>query len=333
MIASKRLLWVVPLLVVVAIVMAGCGASPTQVAEQDGGFLLALPRITIDVDGNGSPSVAGLSPAQIKAMTFGQVDLSGLQFPKEYVDWFTTTNLQNVELVHKDDGMFMFVNGMAMPHVGWSGDSLARVSDVASSLGLLDARTARLLKILLPFAERLGVDVALRFPVKEGNDAIPLRDPSAPIPVAAASTEEPMAQIHADVTYDDSGVPSILAVSTRDLEEAFGVSMRQMELAPSVLDTLKASNIQHITIESQPDGLHVFVNGDELPSFVWGDDYLKNAADLYGKLYDPNIYGSQYQTIQQAMSVMLPMLNNLDAKVVLKFPTAEGAEEIPLPTP
>ncbi len=333
MIASKRLFWVVPLLVVVAIVLAACGSSPTQVAQQEGGFLLALPRITIDVDENGSPSVAGLSPAQIKAMTFGQVDLSGLQFPKEYVDWFTTAGLQNVELVHKDDGMYLFANGMAMPHIGWSGESLSRVSDVASSLGLLDARTARLLNILIPFAERLGIDIAIRFPVKEGTEALPLRDPSAPIAAAATEEEEPMAQIHADVTYDANGVPSILAVSTRDLEEAFGMNMRQVELAPSVLDTLQASNIQHMTIMSQPDGLHVFVNGDQLPGFVWSDDYLNNAADLYGQLYNPGIYGSQYQTMQEAMAVILPMLNNLDAQVVLRFPVAEGAEEIPVPAP
>lgn len=333
MIASKRLFFVVPLLLVVAIILAACGSSPTQVAEQEGGFLLALPRITIDVDATGTPSIAGLSPEQVKAMTFGQVDLTGMKFPKEYVDWFTTAGLQNIELVHKDDGMFVFVNGNAMPHVGWSGESLSRVSDVASSLGLLDARTARLIKIMIPFAQRLGIDVAVRFPVKEGTDALPLRDTSAPIAAAVNEAEEPMAQVHADVTYDDSGVPSILAVSTRDLEEAFGMSMRQVELAPSVLDTLKAANVQHMTIMSQPDGLHIFVNGDALPSFVWGDDYLTNAANLYGQLYNPEIYGSQYQTMQQAMAVILPMLNNLDAQVVLRFPKAEDADEIPLPTP
>ncbi len=333
MIASKRLLWVVPLLLVVAMVLAACGSSPTQVAQQEGGFLLALPRITVDVDAEGNPSIAGLSPAQIKAMTFGQVDLTGMKFPKEYVDWFTTTDLQNVELVHKDDGMFIFVNGMAMPHIGWTGDSLARVSEVAGSLGLLNDQTSRLLKILIPFAERLGLDVAIRFPVQEGAEALPLRDLNAPIAAAAAEEEEPMAQVYADVSYDDNGVPSLLAVSTRDLEEAFGMSMRQVELAPSVLDTLKASNVQHITIMSQPDGLHIFVNGDALPSFVWGEDYLKNAADLYGQLYNPEIYGSQYQTLKDAVSVILPMLNNLDARVVLKFPVAAGAEEIPVPTP
>lgn len=331
MIASKRLFWVVPLLVVVALVMTACGSTPTQVAQQEGGFLLALPRITIDVDSEGNPSVAGLSPAQIKAMTFGQLDLTGMKFPKEYVDWFTTTGLQNIELVHKDDGMYVFANGMAMPHIGWTGESLARVSEVAGSLGLLNAQTARLLKILIPFAERLGIDVAIRFPVKEGGEALPLRDLNAPIAAAVNETKDPMAQIHAEVTYDDNGVPSILAVSTRDLEEAFGMNMRQVELAPSVLDTLKASNVQHLTISSQPDGLHIFVNGDQLPSLVWGDDYLKNAADLYGQLYDPSIYGSQYQTMEQAMAVILPMLNNLDAQVVMKFPKAEGADDIPLP--
>lgn len=331
MIASKRLLWVVPLLLVVAMVLAACGSSPTQVAQQEGGFLLALPRITIDVDSEGNPSVAGLSPQLIQSNT--GLDMTAMKFPKELVAWYTTAGLQNIELVHKDDGMFIFVNGMAMPHVGWTGESLARVSDVAGSLGLLNDQTSRLLKILIPFAERLGLDVAIRFPVQEGAEALPLRDLNAPIAAAAAEEEDPMAQVYADVSYDDNGVPSLLAVSTRDLEEAFGMSMRQVELAPSVLDTLKASNVQHITIMSQPDGLHIFVNGDALPSFVWGEDYLKNAADLYGQMYNPEIYGSQWQSLNDAVSVILPMLNNLDARVVLKFPVAPGAEEIPVPAP
>ncbi len=325
--AAKVLFWLTPLLVL-AMLLAGCGASPTQVAQQDGGFLLALPRLTVDIDSQGKPSMAGLSPEQLKSLSFGQLDLTGFQLPKEYVAWFTATGLQHIELVHRDDGIHIFANGKAMPHVGWSAESLAKTSEMASALGLLDQRTAKLLKVFIPFAQRLGLDIALTFPLKEGAEAMPLRDPKAPV-AAVAEAAEPMAQMKAHVTYDDNGVPSILSVSTRDLEEAFGVSMRQVEMPPAFLAQMQASNIQHISVRATPAGLMLYVNGDALPSFVWNDEYLNNAADLYGQLYYTDAYGP----LRNAMKVILPMLDKVDGEVVLKFPTAAGAEEIPLPQP
>jgi hypothetical protein len=329
MITSKRLFWLMPLLLMAVLLLAACGDAPTQVAEQEGGFLLALPRVTIDVNEEGVPSVAGLSPDMLKAITFGQVDLSGVRIPQEYIDWFSRTNMQHVELVHKDDGLFFFVNGLPMPHVGWSGDSLSSMSETAGALGLLDERTAKLLSIFLPFAQRMGIDIAVRFPRAAGAEEIALRDPKVPIPEAPSGDEAAMAKIRAQLKYDDKGVPSILSVSTREMQQAFGLDMRSMELPAESVAMMTDRGIQHVTVRSLPNGLFVGVNDAELPGFVWSDEFLGNASELYGQLY----YTAEYEQVRQAVAQLLPLLNRVDAEVVLLFPVEDGANAIPIPNP
>lgn len=326
MITSGRIA-VFTVLLVMGLILVGCGTVPTRVAEQEGGFVLALPRITIDVDSEGMPTIAGLTMQQIKTLTFGQVDLTGLRFPQEWVNGFTANNLQHIELVHEADGIHLFANGKPMPHIGWTAQSLAKVGDIAAGLGFLDARTAGILRILVPFAQRTGLDIAIRFPLREGAEPIPLHDPNAP--ASAMVAEEPMAQVRAHVTYDENGIPSILSISTRDLESSLGLNLRALELNPALLETMKNAGIQHITVRSTANGLFLWVNQDPLPGLIWSDDYLKNVAELYGQLYST----ADYAAIREAVSMILPVINNIDAEIVLKFPKAPGAADIPLPTP
>ena len=326
MIPSGRIA-VLTALLVIGLVLVGCGTVPTRVAEEQGGFVLALPRITIDVDSEGMPTIAGLTMQQIKTLTFNQVDLTGLRFPKEWVNGFTANNLQHIELVHEADGIHIFANGKPMPHIGWTAQSLARVSEVATGLGFLDPRTANVLRILVPFAQRTGLDIAIRFPLREGAESIPLHDPKAAAGTMVA--EEPMAQIRAHITYDENGIPSILSVSTRDLESSLGLNLRALEMNPALLETMKSAGIQHITVRSTSNGLFLWVNQDPLPGLIWNDDYLKNVSELYSQLYPTEAFAAT----RQAVTMVLPIINNIDAEIVLKFPKAPGAADIPLPTP
>ncbi len=326
MIRSGRLM-ALTIFLVLGIILVGCGTVPTRVAEKEGGFVLALPRITIDVDSEGMPTLAGLTMQQIKTLTLNQVDLTGLRFPKDWVNGFTANNLQHIELVHEADGIHLFANGKPMPHIGWTAQSLAKVSDVAAGLGFLDARTASVLRILIPFAQRTGLDIAIRFPLREGAEPIPLRDPNAP--ASAMVEEEPMAQIRAHITYDENGIPSILSVSTRDLESSLGLNLRALEMNPALLETMKNAGIQHITVRSTANGLFLWVNRDPLPGLIWSDDYLKNVTELYSQLYPTEAFAAT----REAVTMLLPIINNIDAEIVLKFPKAPGTADIPLPTP
>ncbi|MCO6452973.1 MAG: hypothetical protein J5I90_19470 [Caldilineales bacterium] len=323
----NRIIWLVPLLVML-VLLGACGGEATPVETQpDDGFVLSLPRLVIDVDSAGTPSIAGLDPETLKAVTFGQLDLTGFQVPTEYVDWFTAADMQHLELVHSSDGIHAFVNGTPMPYVGWTGDSLGSVGDVASTLGFINEPTARIVKLLIPFVQRLGVDVAVRFPRTPDAPEIALRDPEAPLAAPASEEAGPtiaLAKVH--MNFDENGVPSVLSVSTRDLESALGVSMRQAELPPATIQQMMDAGIQHLTLRMLPNGMYIWVNDNPLPNVVWSDQYLQNASDVYGQLY----YTPAYETVRTAVASLLPFINNIDGEVVLMFPHP-GVDAIPIP--
>jgi hypothetical protein len=99
-----------------------------------------------------------------------------------------------------------------------------------------------------------------------------------------------------------------------------------LELPPETVKWMQDHNIQHVVLRSTPEGIVVLFNGKQLPNLVWNDEYLKNGADLYSQLYmlDDNV--------RQSLEALVPAVSKADAEVTLMFPTAPGAEPIPVPT-
>ena len=89
--------WV--LLLVLVLLLAGCGkpVTPPEPSTTPGGevFQVALPRIVIDVDKDGNPSVLGLGPAVLKGMG---VDLAGMQVPVSTVDTGTCIPARSIPI-------------------------------------------------------------------------------------------------------------------------------------------------------------------------------------------------------------------------------------------
>ena len=217
----KKSVWV--LLLVATLVLAACGPAmkPATGPETDTGevFMIALPRIVINFDADGNPSVLGLNLADVGKYT--GMSMAGFQLNKFYIDWMTAANVQHVELRQTGNGIVLFVNGKAMPHIGWSDASLQQATDLA---GLFNVQNTEMIRKFLPIVRRLGIDVVLTFPRAEGVAEIPLIDPEAAVnTVAQASTEPASAVVQFEVKYDENGVPGILGITAADLA-AMGIS-------------------------------------------------------------------------------------------------------------
>ena len=331
MFVSKRIHLLTSLLLL-AFVLVSCGDKPTDVAEQEGGFMLALPRINIDVDPEGVPSVAGISPETLEKVSMGMLDLKDFRLPKNYVDWFTSANVQHMELVHTNDGLYVFVNGNPMPHLAWSGDSLSSAADLAADLDQLNPYMAKVLKLLIPFIQRTGIDVGMNFPLQPGADPIPMRDSDAPLKSEASEPESSLALVRVHVAYDDEGVPSVLAISSKDVEEALGYSLRQVQLEPDFIAKMEDAGIQHITMHTTPDGLMLWSNDTALPYLAWSDNNLRNSATLIDDMV-AQYNQPEWDAVREAVNLMLPMLDNINGEIVLLFPVPEGVESLPIPQP
>jgi len=317
----------------VALLLSACSNNrATEVGDPNSDFYLALPRIELSVDANGVPSLANVDPRFITMVTGGALNLSAYALPKEYVDWLTSAGVQHLEIVHKGDGLFIFVNNKPLPHIGWSGESIATVGDTTADIGqkygMFDERVAKTVKLLVPFVRRMGVDIALRLPLAQGATPLELRPAGGQIDAVTASTSAPLAQARLVVTYDNAGVPSVAGLSSTDIEALVpGMSMAQLQLPPDMIRTMTELGIQHIVLKTDQSGILLGVNDKPLPSIVWNDEYLKNGAELFTAL---NTY-PEYAGVNDLVTTLLPSVKDANIELALRFPLAPGAQKLGSP--
>ncbi|HHB90980.1 MAG TPA: hypothetical protein ENK60_06690 [Anaerolineae bacterium] len=309
----KRLLFLVLILSLFGSVLAACGGEPVPVKDTEADFVLALPRLVVDIDENGVPTVAGLSPELLALLG---VDVKQFAMDPRVVTWFTQANIQHIELVQKDDGIYVFVNGVLMPHLGWNSNELENMTDAMAKLGVIKPEFQTIIRFLVPFIQHTGLNVVLRFPKQPTVEEIPLRDVDEPIEMVVASSEEPMAILKARVVFDETGAPSILGLSTRDLADAGLAGLRNVGLTQETLQKMKEAGIQKITIQTTPNGLIFWINDEQLPYVVWNDEYLNRAADLYAQLY----FTPQYELQRELVKTILPALARIEGEITLEFP-------------
>lgn len=323
---KQKVRWPFILLVVLAIfVLSACGTSPTEISAPSPDFLISLPRVAIDIDANGVPSILGFNTDQLYTYTLGQVDLRWMRMDPALVEWFTNTDLQHIELLQKEDGLYIFTNGQALPHVAWDQQSLQSIGDL---IGDYYPQMQEFLIKFLPFLQRMGWDVVLKFPVAAGATEIPLRDLNQPLAVAAIAQSQPSGiQLKITVTYDEDGVPAVPGAEAM-LNKLLGISLNQLALTPQAIQALQTSGIQHIVLRSHNNRLYIFVNGKVLPNLAWDEQGLRNGADLFKQLYYLQD-GSTF--IDQILDTAIPVLKGVEGNLIFQFPLAPGATPAPLP--
>jgi hypothetical protein len=310
---SKRLLFSFLILMLLASILTACGGKPVNLADKDADFVLALPRLVVEIDSNGMPSVAGISP-QLLALV--GIDVSKFAMDPAYVEWFTQANVQHIELVQKDDGMYIFVNGVLMPHLAWSTDELDTLADTLTKLQMVKPEFQTVLNLLIPIIQHTSLDIVLTFPKQPTAEEIPMRDVDAPIEAPTMSEAETLAVVKARISFDENGVPSILGVSTKELGDAGFAGLQNVGLAPQTMRSLQDAGIYKVTAKSTPEGLVFWINDEQLPYLAWSDDNLNQAADLYAQLY----FMPGYEKQRELMKMLLPMLDQIDGEVTLEFP-------------
>jgi len=327
---AKRVTYLLPVL---AIALTACaGATPSKVADKNSDFYLALPRVVVDIDEQGKPSIAGITPEMVKSLSMGNLDLTQFTVPQDYLAWLESTDTQHVELAFNGDGMYIYANGKQLPYVALSDESVSNLGSVAGTMTSIFAPGYEgympLVERFLPLARRLGLNLVVRLPRAEGAAEVALRDPNVaePAPNLTPQENSPI-QVRVVVTYDENGVPSIAGISADDLQAMTGYDMTMLKLDPNFVAQLKSKGVQHLSMKSMGDGMSLAVNDKPLPTLMCNADCLKNTAAVVGNL---NTYPGMEQ-INELVTKFGPELRNVNAELALRFPQAPGSKSIPLP--
>lgn len=311
-----RLFPVIAVMLIVALLLGACGpATPTTADEMTPSgqrFLLSLPRLEVEIGEDGQPEVAGLAIQDLTALAGAPQELSPALADTlaYYSNWMKLTDIQHLELVHTDKGIFLFANGEPLPYLVWDDESLANVGDAMS---MLNVPYGNLVSLLAPIVERTGMNLVVRFPAQEGAAEIALRDPSTPPEPVPPTEVDPTAILIMDVDYDNNGIPSIAGVNTNELFSAAGMTVNSLALAPQTVDLLKANGVENVRIVSQDEGFFISVNDVPLPHVAWSGGQLANSAGLYGQM-NP---GSPFVELA---NYLVPQLGSVDVDMRLGFP-------------
>lgn len=317
---------VVVMLTIVGLLLAGCGPAIVPANAPDGPdgekFVVALPRLVITFDDNGTPGFEGLPVEQIARSVGYPLDLSAYRIDPAYVNWMKTSNIQHVEMRQTGSGLALLVNGKLMPHIEWQDGSLEAAGGFVSMLGPQYAQLGSLVEKLAPIAKRLGLSIVLKFPVPSGAEAVALAgdDVVLATPVPAAGPASAMVQF--EIKYDDQGVPSIMGISARDLANA-GINA-PLALHPYYIQAAQLNNIQFLQLRSKGDGLHLYLNGMPLPALAWDQVMLQNTLDTAQRMY-ANM-GIDWNIINQ----LVPLLSNTDVSILIHLPLGPNQTAIPV---
>ena len=305
--------WVILLIVVLLLAACGSATDTSTGAETESGelFMIALPRIVIDIDADGNLGILGIKPASL--------GLTGLKLDKSFVDTAVAGGIQHVELRTIGRGIAVFVNGELMPYLGWDSDSLMEATDLA---GAFNVQSTGTIKKLIPIVRRLGINIALKFPLQPSAAEIPLVDPKAPVELSVVSPDEPRtAVVLVEVKFDEQGVPGILGITGPELAE-MGLNLPSV-ISTDLLGQLQAGNIQYMEVRGRGEGLFIYANSKPLPNIVWDKDALMQVSNLYAQIDQASPYA-------EIAKLVAPALPTSDIDILFHFPLAAGAQPIPV---
>ncbi len=142
-------------------------------------------------------------------------------------------------------------------------------------------------------------------------------------PAAAARADETALVVQLPAMYLDVAADGQITLAEGPLSATLaglGVDLSDLSMSDETVGKLVSNNIQHIQIDNQPDGLHLFINGNAYPTVVWDDEALDSLVNVLG------ILGTD---LGEAAN-LLPLLPDLGIGVVLRLPTT--GTPIPLAT-
>lgn len=326
---NRRLALWATLLLVAMLVLSGCaprsGAGTSAAVSQDSmDLVIDLPAIVVDINNDGSPSIGGVPVSQVGALA--GADLSSLAVPRQWVDYMVSGNIQHLQVNNRADGLLLMVNGQPIPSLQWDGESLQATASTLSAFGM----AIPMMEKVLPLVQNLGIGVIVRFPVPAGEAAIPLYvegDGSAAMAAKQAQDEFLAAvgsppRINLPIFYESDGSWMVGDLTDSEWTALTGAPWYALRLNPTMLESLSNAGIDSIGLSTDTEGIHIAVNGNQLPTLTWGNGELLHLLDVADQLAVWNMVapGMNVGELLATVNELLPVVQTADFDLTVHLP-------------
>jgi hypothetical protein len=301
-----------------ALFLAACGtasfddlASPLREAESTlstGDLGLRPIPVSVEIDDKGR--LQKLFDLDVRAIddalenVLGRRLLTGWELMSaEQVASLVEADIQHVTVASRGDGLFLLVNGKAMPAIAWDAERVSSLVDVLGQFQddgngayLLQPAAYTVVRQALPAIQRVGFRIDLRFPRGDSERVIALPDDAAFAPAKTVvagdgSPEREGRELGISVRYVADGegwVPTVMGFALSDaslFDESVDSGSADLRLRDDLRKRLIAKGIRRIDVEARADGLFVEVDGRALPYLAWDETTLRNLSDAVELLY------------------------------------------------
>lgn len=326
--AVKRFLLLVTLVLFATLMLTGCGAragaGETAAAASDAALAIDLPALTIDFDATGSPSLGGAPLASFASLL--PAGLADLSLGSEVVAQLSDANIQHIQITTVPSGLLILVNGEPIPSLRWDSDRLANLSDVVDLLG---PAVPSVITTVLPIISDVGIGVALRFPVAQGADMIPMQvagDASAA--AAARAAQQAFASeigvapvIRIPVIYDIEGNYTVQGITDAEWQALTGQAIfGALKLDGDLVKDAVAAGVTGATVRTDAEGIHIALNGKELPVLGWADGELSHLLKLAAGAGMLDAAGMDAGALTAIVDALLPAIQSSKIEINVQFP-------------
>jgi hypothetical protein len=325
---GNRSMVLVSLIMAALVLLVGCAPRATSgqiaAAADESQIAIDLPALVLDVQPDGSISVGG-QPLTELGGGLG-AGLAAAAIPPDMVASVTAFNIQHIQIDNTPEGLLILINGQPIPSLAWDGEKLIATGEVleqfGAGVGVLDR--------VLPLLANLGVGVILRFPIAEGEEALPMVAPESEAAAAAmAAQQEFLAGVvtppvfHVTINYAADGTFTFADMNQADWEALVPGASTMLAQTPETIAQITAMGITDIELATNTDGVFISINGKTLPYLTWADgrvQHLLTLAEESGLLAmavgnDPNMVA----LINQVES-LLPAVQATDFSLRVTFP-------------
>ena len=282
----------------------------SSIPESSTGLAIDLPALVVDVDENGT---LRLDDVLLVEMALG-LDLAELQLDSRLVAQLTAAQIQQIQILLHPGELLILVNQKPIPSLRWDEDRLTSLREGITLLG--PAVVPNNFFALFPLLSSVGAGIILRFPADPGGELAA----AAEVKPVAAQPASPIAVLRIPVVYDAAGNYTVQGIRDAEWQALTGAPFGQLKLNATLIQNAVAAGVRTVTLRTDASGLHVALNGKELPSLNWNDNKLSNLADLavQGLLAAG---GMDTTSFNQLFDLLLPVLQSSQITLHVTFPT------------
>lgn len=299
--AKPRIGRLLVIALIVSLVLVACGGGTS------GSTWFNLPSIKLVMRENGTANLYGFN-------------LNQVILQPAMIQQFQSADIQRVEARIGYNGIHVYLNGEDMPYVAWDAEKTENLQEVVRSLPPTVLPNAEQIANYLPWLRKIGLGVRLDMPGSRGADIPRWRGETT---VTEEVVDEPTLGpiVIASLVFDENGEAYVEGVPLSQLESALGMAMPQL-LDANTLALLDAIGVETVRIETQPNGIDLFLNDEPMPGIAYDSARLESTLAFAGAfVQDPQM--------ADMLNQIVPLLPGADITAVVSF-TGEPVAETDL---